>query len=62
MTRPRQRQLIDEDSDKDGATSVQISKSLKREYAALCTKDDTYEDIFKEALAALKERRRQRKT
>jgi hypothetical protein len=47
--------------DDDEDTTVSITKGLKRQYDELYTKDWTYQEIFTEALIALKEKRREKR-
>jgi hypothetical protein len=69
MTMTRQQQQKDrkhyhgtsggkDDDDED--TTVSITKGLKRQYDELYTKDYTYQEIFTEALIALREKRKRK--
>lgn len=47
--------------DDDAATTITLTRGLKKQYEILCTKNDTYEDILTEALIALREKRKKQK-
>lgn len=58
MTKQNQTKRYRDDDDED--TTVSITKGLKRQFDELYTKDYTYQEIFTEALIALKEKRKRR--